>query len=110
MALPPPPPPGPPPPPMFGGGGSAKKGSGDTRNALLQSIQQGAKLKKTVTVDKSGPLIGGKVSTGNGQVNNNSSVKSPQINSQSNGQPKLAGIFGGLASMPKLKPVGERGK
>lgn len=34
----------------------------DNRNALLSSIQKGTKLKKTVTVDKSGPMIAGKVS------------------------------------------------
>lgn len=68
MAIPPPPPPGPPappgpPPPPIGGlklGGS-KGGGGDQRSALLQSIQKGTKLKKTVTVDKSGPAISGKV-------------------------------------------------
>jgi WAS/WASL-interacting protein len=41
------------------GGGAPK----DNRNALLSQIQKGAKLKKTVTVDKSGPLIPGKTST-----------------------------------------------
>lgn len=53
-----PPPPGPPPPNFslskLGGGGA------DNRGALLSSIRQGAKLKKTVTIDKSAPLIPGK--------------------------------------------------
>lgn len=59
MPGPPPPPPmgGPPPPPIF----SPAKSSGgdDNRSALLQSIRQGAKLKKTVTNDKSAPMISG---------------------------------------------------
>lgn len=59
MAPPPPPPPGPPPPPMMPAL-SAAAPSGQERNMLLQSIRQGTKLKKTVTVDKSGPLIAGK--------------------------------------------------
>lgn len=58
MAPPPPPPPGPPPPPMMPAPSAAP--SGQERNLLLQSIRQGAKLKKAVTVDKSGPLIAGK--------------------------------------------------
>lgn len=55
----PPPPPPPmapaaPPPPVF----KAPKVSND-RGALLKSIQKGTKLKKTVTNDKSAPLIAG---------------------------------------------------
>lgn len=68
MPGPPPPPPGPPPPPMsmppmakFTPAKSTSSGSGDNRNALLSQIQMGAKLKKTVTVDKSGPAVAGKV-------------------------------------------------
>lgn len=50
-------PPPPPPAPTFNlGGGSAEAG----RGALLQSIRAGKPLKKTVTVDKSGPAISGK--------------------------------------------------
>ncbi|KAF6209925.1 hypothetical protein GE061_015679 [Apolygus lucorum] len=56
---PPPPPPGPPPPPMGGpplGGPPAADPKG--RNLLLQDIRSGTKLKKTVTKDRSAPLIG----------------------------------------------------
>ena len=57
---PPPPAPGPPPPPAFGGG---KKGGGaPDRGALLNQIHGGAKLKKTVTNDRSAPVVGGKFS------------------------------------------------
>lgn len=104
----------------LGGGG----GGGDNRNALLQSIQMGAKLKKVQTVDKSGPLIAGKVSgAGSGGSAATSSsvstggVRRPTaavangagVGSVGAGAPKLGGIFEGLSSMPKLKPVGSRG-
>lgn len=63
MPGPPPPPPMgapppmmPPPPPTF----VPSKGGSDSRGALLQSIRQGTKLKKTITVDKSAPMISGK--------------------------------------------------
>lgn len=125
MAIPPPPPPGPPgpPPPPIGGlklGPPAKSsGGGDTRSALLQSIQKGAQLKKTVTNDKSAPLISGKVSSNSsnsGNSSNNSSTNSgpPRLTgssgSVSNGMPKLGGMFEGMSTMPKLKPVGARCK
>lgn len=61
MPGPPPPPPAAPPPPLFttvpksGGGGGP-----DDRSALLNSIRKGTKLKKTVTVDKSAPMIPGR--------------------------------------------------
>ena len=73
MMAPLPPPPAPPPPPMNLPGGpnpaslmttktspsKPPSGAGD-RNALLQQIRTGAKLKKTVTNDRSQPLIDGK--------------------------------------------------
>ena len=66
--MPPPPPPGPPGPPP---GGPPKPqafkptknntgGGGGERNALLKSIQQGKALKKTVTNDRSAPIVGNK--------------------------------------------------
>ena len=57
---PPPPPPGAPPPPAKAAfvPPKAKKGGGADRGALLNSIQKGARLKKTVTNDRSSPLVG----------------------------------------------------
>lgn len=57
---PPPPPPGPPPPgpPPPGPSKSAPPPSGAGRGALLNSIQKGARLKKTVTNDRSAPVVG----------------------------------------------------
>lgn len=116
----------------IGGGDNA----GQARNALLQSIQKGAKLKKVQTVDKSGPMIAGKVadagsnsrsgSTSYSSSNNNHIASSHAVGSSrtigrnsnnsssrrndepiSNG-PKLGGLFDGMATMPRLKPVGSR--
>lgn len=50
----------PPPPPPPQAGASAGPPVGDNRGLLLQSIRAGKTLKKTVTVDKSGPAISGK--------------------------------------------------
>lgn len=112
------------------GVGGSGSGGPDNRNALLQSIQMGAKLKKVQTVDKSGPLIAGKVggSSTNSAGTNSSTSSSPSggyrrpsaaasnggggagFGAGGPGAPKLGGIFEGLSSMPKLKPVGSRGR
>lgn len=64
----PPPPPGPPPPPAppaFGGAPIGGAPDPNGRNLLLQSIRQGARLKKTTVVnDRSSPLVAGKFSNG----------------------------------------------
>ncbi|XP_050434617.1 WAS/WASL-interacting protein family member 1-like isoform X2 [Adelges cooleyi] len=117
MPFPPPPPPpapssGPPPPPppglpIFGGGG--KKGSngnsGQARDQLLQSIRQGKPLKKTVTIDKSKPLVNSSPKT---PTSCNGSAKLGEMTSIAARTPNgLADLFAG--GMPKLKPTGLTG-
>ncbi|XP_055694580.1 uncharacterized protein LOC129796554 isoform X6 [Lutzomyia longipalpis] len=109
MAVPPPPaPPAPPPQPLAKiGGGST---GGDARSALLQSIQKGTKLKKTVTVDKSAPVISGKLVSNNASPARQPGRRPDGVDGAPRADwPKLAGIFEGMSSMPKLKPVGARG-
>lgn len=65
MPPPPPPPPGPPPPPAPSGppGGIKKAAKAPERGALLNQIHKGARLKKTVTNDRSAPTVGSKLNT-----------------------------------------------
>lgn len=85
---PPPPPPGALPkvkPVPLGklGGGSPT----DNRGDLLKSIQKGTKLKKAVTVDKSGPLIAGKVSGGGSSAGSTATSSPSRGPPQSSSQP-----------------------
>lgn len=130
----PPPPPPPPGPPPLPGTPFSSASSGQQRDQLLQSIRQGTKLKKTVTVDKSGPFIAGNtavtllaeieldsnckaISHISGKIpninNNTTSESSRDLTSSSStskqinlngGPPSLANLFAG--GIPKLKPTG----
>ncbi|XP_076624242.1 uncharacterized protein LOC143343332 isoform X2 [Colletes latitarsis] len=104
--------PPPPPPPncnAFNSGGGEQD-----RSLLLQSIRAGKTLKKTVTVDKSAPAVGGIIkgesgnsSSSNNRENNSSNVVTSSINNINNGGPiGLGGLFS--SGMPKLKPTGLR--
>ena len=112
--MPPPPPPGPPAPPpgllpkASPGKLASKpaKGGGD-RNALLSSIQKGTHLKKTVTNDRSAPIVGANKNTNN-SANSGSrgGVSQNQCDNSSNGPapgplPGIGGLFAG--GMPTLK-------
>ncbi|XP_071445968.1 WAS/WASL-interacting protein family member 2-like isoform X2 [Hetaerina americana] len=107
---PPPPPPGPPPTPSFGLNAKecSKSSGGDLqgRDLLLQSIRQGARLKKAVTNDRSSPLISGKSNTATPSTSSRTTANSGNNEVKSNGVPGggLGGLFAG--GMPKLKPTG----
>ena len=57
---PPPPPGGVPPPPKAPSGPVKSSSGGKSRGALLSDIHKGARLKKTVTNDRSAPVVGSK--------------------------------------------------
>ena len=109
--MPPPPPPGPPAPPPPGPGARSQpafkpKSGGNDRSALLKSIQNGTQLKKTVTNDRSAPIVGAvknnTSSSDNTSRGGSGSSQSYGSNGSSNGPlPGIGGLFAG--GMPTLK-------
>jgi len=106
----PPPPPGPP-APIFGNGAThTAQAAGDGRGLLMHSIRQGTTLKKTVTNDRSSPIIGKVNNVSYSNNNNNSSSSSPRNNNNNRAGASdtsrngLGGLFAG--GVPKLKPTG----
>ncbi|KAF9107355.1 WAS/WASL-interacting protein member 1 [Mortierella sp. GBA35] len=122
MPAPPPPPPlppggGPPPPPPPPGGGPPTASTelpapSKDRNALLSQIQSGARLKKAVTNDRSGPVVSTPKSSIGGAgalprppaIGGNSAAAAGASTAGAGGgggPPQLGGLFAG--GMPKLK-------
>ncbi|KAJ3105837.1 hypothetical protein HDU97_007481 [Phlyctochytrium planicorne] len=107
-------PPPPPPPPNPG----VKPADAPDNNALLKSIQKGAKLKKTVTNDRSAPIVDAPKGGGGGGGGGGPPGGFPRPpvpgggggggggsgGGGGGGAPQLGGLFAG--GMPKLKSAG----
>ena len=74
-------------------------------SALLAQIQQGKKLRKAETNDRSAPIVEGasKSREGGGGVRRGGAPSAPVPGA--GGAPQLGGLFAG--GIPKLKPAGQ---
>ena len=70
---------------------------------LLKQIQAGKGLKKTVTNDRSKPLIDAKPNGGGGTITGGGGSSAAAIAGA--GAPQLGGLF--VGGIPKLKPPGQ---
>uniref|UniRef100_A0AC35EXK2 WH2 domain-containing protein n=1 Tax=Panagrolaimus sp. PS1159 TaxID=55785 RepID=A0AC35EXK2_9BILA len=104
--MPPPPPPAPPPPP---GLLNVPKATNE-RSKLLTDIQKGARLKKTVTNDRSAPLVAGAKPAASNDNNTGIKLSHPGNSSTSSSAPSAGGLGGLFANgMPK-KPSDNKNK
>uniref|UniRef100_A0A8C4KNN9 WH2 domain-containing protein n=1 Tax=Dromaius novaehollandiae TaxID=8790 RepID=A0A8C4KNN9_DRONO len=116
--MPVPPPPAPPPPPTLALANTEKPSLSRSeqagRNALLSDITKGKKLKKTVTNDRSAPILdsgggfggGGGGSSGGGGGFGGGGGGSGGGGFGGGGPPGLGGLF--QAGMPKLRSAASR--
>ena len=104
LKMPPPPPPGAPPPPAkaaFVPPKAKKGGGGADRGALLNSIQKGVKLKKTVSKDRSSPGGIPRPGGGGGGADQENGGDLPRLQG-------IGGLFG--EGFPQLKSASARGR
>lgn len=102
-----PPPPPPPPVAQLTSKATGKSSGIPNTSALLKSIEKGTKLKKTVTNDRSAPLVSNKNTNTTGPSNLNSSRESTTNNSTQNVSMGMGGLFAN--GFPKLKSTNNTG-
>lgn len=102
------PPPPPPPPAAQAPNKTISKPSGiPNTSALLKSIEKGTKLKKTVTNDRSAPLVSSKNTNNTSVSSNQNPAKDSNLGSSQNAPMGMGGLFAN--GFPKLKSTSNTG-